>query len=131
MDPGHATPTHEDELIWGTPHGDAMYNSNNAMVWNVVRHMMHGTEAWSFVKMFSNTLNGRDALISFHSQHLGTGHVSKIMLNADKTLETIFWNGKARNFSRDGFIARISGAFADLDEHNESRSDEAKVCLVL
>jgi hypothetical protein len=62
---------------------------------------------------------------------MGTGHISKVMLSADRTIDTIFWNGKARNFSWDGFIARLSGAFADLEENGEPRTQEERVHTLL
>jgi hypothetical protein len=62
---------------------------------------------------------------------MGTGHISKVMLSADRTIDTIFWNGKARNFSWDGFIARLSGAFADLEENGEPRTQEGRVHTLL
>lgn len=84
-----------------------------------------------FVKSYSHTNNGREAVLSLCTQYLGTGHISKVMLSADLTLDTIFWNGKARNFSWDGFVSWISDGFMELEENNKGRTEEGKVQALL
>jgi hypothetical protein len=93
--------------------------------------MIHSVTDGTFVKMNSQTNDGRGALASLNLQYMGTGHISKVMLSADRTIDIIFWNGKARNFSWDGFIARLFGAFTDLEENGEPRTQEGRVQTLL
>jgi hypothetical protein len=46
----------------------------------MIRSITHGTKAWSFVKMYSQTNDGHGALTSLNSQYMGTGHISKHLL---------------------------------------------------
>ena len=53
--------------------------------------------------------------------------MNKLKLDADATLESIYWSGKARNFTWESFVSRLTSAFADLEEHGEGKTDEEKV----
>jgi len=120
-------PTFDLELIRRAEHDNETYNSNNELVWNMVRAVTHGTDAWAFVKSYSRTKDGRGAMLALKRQFMGTSHVNKLKLDADATLESIYWSGKARNFSWETFISRLTSAFADLEEHGEGKTDEEKV----
>jgi hypothetical protein len=120
-------PTFDDELIRRSLHGNDIYNINNELVWNMIRHVTHGTDAWAFVKSYARARDGRSALFAMKTQFMGTTHVNKLKLDADATLESIYWSGKARNFTWETFISKLTGAFADLEEHGERKTEEEKV----
>lgn len=124
-------PTFEQELIRRAEHETEIYNSNNEKVWKMVRHVTHGTDAWSFVKAFNRTRDGRSAILALKSQYMGGEFVNKVKIEADTQLETIFWSGKARNFTWDQFTSRITSAFEDLAQFGEPKSDEEKVRRLL
>jgi hypothetical protein len=62
---------------------------------------------------------------------MGTDFVNKVKLHADSQLETLNWNGKAKNFTWDKFISRLTSAFADLADNDEPKSDNEKVRRLL
>jgi hypothetical protein len=126
-DPGFGNPTFRSELIRRAHHTGDPYQIDNEAVFTLMRHVTHGTDAWAFVKQFDRTKDGRGAYLSFKAQYAGASHISQVKNKAENTLNTIFWNGKARNFQWDGFIARHKSAFADLEAYGEGRTDEAKV----
>jgi len=41
--------------------------------------------------------------------------------------ERIFWKGNTRNFTFDVFVSRLQGAYHDLAEYGDFRTDESKV----
>jgi len=116
-------PTFKQELIRRAEHGNEIYHINNEKVWKMVRHVTHGTDAWPFVKSFHRTRDGRSAIFALRSQYMGGEFVNKIKIEADTQLETIFWSGKARNFTWDQFTSRITSAFEDLAQFGEPKSD--------
>ena len=124
-------PTFEQELIRRAEHGTEIYHINNEKVWKMVRHVTHGTDAWSFVKAYSRNRDGRSAIFALKSQYMGGEFVNKVKLDADAQLETIFWSGKARGFTWDQFTSRITSAFEDLAQFGEPKSDEEKVRRLL
>jgi hypothetical protein len=124
-------PTFEQELIRRAEHGNETYHMNNKKIWKMVRHVTHGTDAWSFVKAFNRNRDGRSAIFALKSQYMGGEFVNKVKIEADTQLETIFWSGKARNFTWDQFTSRLTSAFEDLAQFGEPKSDEEKVRRLL
>ena len=98
-------PTFDLELICRAEHDNKTYNSNNELVWNMVQTVTHGTDAWAFVKSYSHMNDGRGAILALKWQFMGTGHVNKLKLDADATLELIYWSRKVRNFSWETFMS--------------------------
>ena len=130
-DPGFLRPSIESELIRRAKHDDDNYEENNKKVWSMIRAVTHKTDAWAIVKAFSRTGNGRGAYLALVAQYKGRGHVNRIKTEARNVLDRIFWNGKSRNFSWDTFTSRLQGAFDDLEEHGDNRTDEHRVTTLL
>ena len=130
-DPPLGNPTFDEELIRRASHDGEVWAANNSKVWQMIRHTTHGTDAWAFVKAFARGQNGRDAYFALKSHYMGTDFVNKVKLQADAQLETLHWNGKARNFTWDKFISRLTSAFADLADNVEPKSDNEKVRRLL
>ena len=123
--------TYDEELIRRASHTGEIWAANNSKVWQMIRQVTHGTDAWAFVKAFARTQNGRQAYYALKSHYMGADFVNKVKLNADAQLETLHWNGKARNFTWDKFISRLTSAFADLAENGEEKSESEKVRKLL
>ena len=124
-------PTFNAELTRRAAHTGEAWAANNSKVWQMIRHVTHGTDAWAFVKNYSRSQNGRDAFFSLKSHYMGADFVNKVKLSADAQLETLNWNGKARNFTWEKFISRLTSAFADLAENGEPKSESEKVRKLL
>ena len=131
INPEVGMPTYRDDMIRMAPHDSGNYNADNTTLWLMIRNVTHGTDAYAFVRTFSRTRNGRGAMHALTLQFFGVAHVDRITLTAERSLETLFWNGKARNFSFDGFISKMQEAFTDLEEYGEGRSEMAKVRTLL
>ena len=63
--------------------------------------------------------DGRGAYYALKSHYMGSDFVNKEKLLAETQLETLNWNGKARNFTWEKFISRLTSAFADLAENGD------------
>jgi len=126
-DPGFLQPDVESELIRRASMIDEDFNENNKRVWLMLRAVTHKTDAWSIIKGFARTQNGRQAYVSLTSHFKGRGHISQIKTDARNILERIFWKGNTRNFTFDVFVSRLQGAYHDLAEYGDNRTDESKV----
>ena len=124
-------PTYDAEMMRRASHDGDIWAANNSKVWQMIRHVTHGTDAWAFVKAHARTQNGRSAYFALKSHYMGTDFVNKVKLHADSQLETLNWNGKAKNFTWDKFISRLTSAFADLADNDEPKSDNEKVRRLL
>jgi len=126
-DPGFLQPDVEGELIRRTSMNDDDFYENNKRVWLMLRAVTHKTDAWAIIKGFARAQNGRQAYLSLTSHFKGRGHISRIKTNARNILERIFWKGCTRNFTFDVFVSRLQGAYHDLAEYGDVRTDESKV----
>jgi hypothetical protein len=124
-------PSYNEELIRRASHNGEAWVTNNGKVWQMIRHVTHGTDAWAFVKAFSRTQDGRGAFMALKAQYMGSDFVNKVKLSADAALETLHWNGKAKNFTWEKFISRLTSAFADLAENGEPKTEGEKVRKLL
>jgi hypothetical protein len=124
-------PSYNEELIRRASHQGEAWVTNNGKVWQMIRHVTHGTDAWAFVKAFARTQDGRAAFFALKGQYMGTDFVNKVKLSADAALETLHWNGKAKNFTWEKFISRLTSAFADLADNGEPKTEGEKVRRLL
>jgi hypothetical protein len=124
-------PSYNEELIRRASHDGEAWAANNGKVWQMIRHVTHGTDAWAFVKAHSRNQDGRAAYVALKAHYMGADFVNKVKLSADAALETLHWTGKAKNFTWDKFISRLTSAFADLAENGEPKTDAEKVRRLL
>jgi len=117
----------EDPLPLGQP----SWVANNGKVWQMIRHVTHGTDAWAFVKSYSRIQDGRGAFMALKAQYMGADFVNKVKLSADASLEALHWTGKAKHFTWEKFISRLTSAFADLADNGEPKTDGEKVHRLL
>lgn len=110
---------------------DPVYLFHNRKVCEMVYHVTHGTNAWSVTGPYVKRGDGQGAMAILNQTYLGTSHINLVKTTADSTIEKVFWNGTARGFTFDQFIAKLTQAFADLAEHGEAKGKEEKVCKLL
>lgn len=130
-DPGFGLPNLKDELIRRAPHNTETYVADNQAVWNVIRHVTHETNGWSWVQSFARRRDGRGAYLSMKQHYLGESFQAKIKTTAEKVLDTAFFDGKKRNYTFDKYISALKGAFSDLEQYGEPLSEDKKIRTLL
>ena len=130
-DPGFGLPTLHAELIRRTRHDDEYYRQDQIEVWNMLRHVTHGGPGWNWISVYARRQDGREAYLSFKRHYLGESFTARTVAAADRTLETIFYDGKARNFTFENFSEKLTKAFTELGENEEPYSDTKKVRKLL
>lgn len=126
-DPGFGLPTYVEEMIRRAPHGTPQYETDNQLVWNVVRQITHGGPAWNWVSRFARNSNGRDAYIALKTHYLGNAYQLRIRALADSRIETAFYDGQNRNFTFENYCALLNNAFADIESTGEVVSETRKI----
>ena len=66
-------------------------------------------------------------VIRLISHFKGRGHISRIKADERNVLEQIFWKGNSRSFTFNTFVSRLQGAYYDVAEYGDDRTDESKV----
>jgi hypothetical protein len=123
-DPGFGLPDHDSELYNRGRHNGSNWKSDNAMIWQLVWDVSHGTTAWNTISSFEATKNGRGAMLALVRQYMGSDVQQVLIRNAETFLENTRFDGKSRNLSWDVFVGQLRQAFKDLgpeDQMSEQR----------
>lgn len=116
-------------------HDGTYWQADRRSVWIFLKQKCFDTVAWTTIERFerahrganANPVNdGRGAYLALVAQFMGPDVRNALMDRATKTLKTIHFDGRNRNFTFDKFIARMRGAFTDLGE-DDQMSDMRKV----
>lgn len=125
-DQGFGVPTIDGELERRLPLTGSIFEADNVMVWNMIYSVTHGGPAWPWVKQYNRTSNGRKAFLAIKQHFMGDAYQNTIKLKADKTLETLFYNG-SRNFSHDAYCEKMKNAIQELEEAGDKLSVERQI----
>ena len=131
VDPGAFLPTVDGEMIRRAPHDGNAYVMDNKTVWTVIRDLTHGGPGWSWVSRFGTASNGRGAYLALKAHYLGASYSSKQKTEADKVLETAFFDGKSRSFTFERYLALLNQAFTDFENAAEPVPEERRVRILL
>ena len=124
-DPGFGLPSFDEELATRGRLDGHYWVSTNRLVWNAIRKMCHGTDAWHHVKRFETARNGRGAHRALMQTHMGEDIQYTLRAAAETTLMSLKFDGRSRNFTYDTFTGRFKDALNELADQN--MSEEHKV----
>jgi hypothetical protein len=130
-DPGVGLPDALSELVRRTRHTGNQYEEDNMSLWMMIRQATHGGPAWNWVKPFANRKDGRGAYLALKTHYMGRSFQKRNIANAERVLETVFFDGKARNFTFEMYCEKLNMAFQDLEEAGEPASEDRKVRILL
>lgn len=130
-DPGYGLPTLRDEMVRRTRHDTHHYQTDNKSVWKVIRTITHGGPGWSWVQSFAKRQNGREAYKAIKSHYLGESFQARTKAQADKIIDSAFYDGKSRNFPFEKYCERLTTAFNDLAEAKEPFPESRKIRTLL
>ena len=131
VDPGFGMPSRSEELIRRTRHTGPDYTKDNKAVWAIIRGITHGGPGWGWVSRFSRHEQGREAYNAVKTHYFGESFITRTVTKADATIETLFYDGKSRNYSFEKFCEQLNKAYADLDENGEPLTEAKKVRRLL
>ena len=124
-DPGFAQPSLDIELSLRGRHDGPFWRSTNRLVWNMIRSVCHGTEAWNHIKRFAVPQDGRGAFLALMHTYMGADIQYNIRSAAEQVLQRLVFDGRSRNFTFDNFTGKFKAALNELAELN--MSEETKV----
>jgi hypothetical protein len=118
-------------MICRAPHFGLFYQSDNIMVWNVVRHVFHGGPGWSWIQDYQVEMDSRSAYMSVKTHYLGESFSSPLRSNADAILCDVFYDGRPRGYTFERYCEVLKGAFTDLESIGELVFEGCKVRVLL
>lgn len=130
-DPGFGLPSFALEMIRRAPHTGTFFQRDSVAVWNVIRHVTHEGPAWSWVQSFLRTCDGRAAYFAMKQHYLGESFTARLRANADRLLDTTFYDGRSRAFTFERFFETLQMAFTDIESTCEEISEQRKVRILM
>jgi hypothetical protein len=117
-------PHYDAELYNRGRHSGSFWRADNALIWQFVWKICHGTSAWNTISNFEAAKNGRGATLALIRQYMGSDVQQVLIRSAETFLENARFDGKSRNFTWDKFVGKMRQAFKDLgpeDQMSEQR----------
>ena len=100
---------------------------DNKFLWGIIRKITQGGFAWNWVSNLARARDGRQAYLQLKGHYLGPSFRSKIKSDADRVLDTAYYDGKSRNFTLEEYCGKLKKAFADLEECGDAISEDKKI----
>ena len=125
VDQGFGQPSFDEELARRGRHDGWLWRPSNKLVWNMIRTVTHGTDAWNHVRRFATAGNGRQAYLVLVATYMGRDVQYNIKHAAMVTLQRLRFDNRSRTFTFDVFTGRFKDALNELDDPN--MDEETKV----
>jgi hypothetical protein len=93
-----------EELTDRCIHADLQFQTDNASVWKVIRHMFYGTQGQAWVEEFAARSDGRGAYLALLQRYLGDRAKSTRVREAKKELARRFYNGKSTRYTFKDYV---------------------------
>jgi hypothetical protein len=129
-DPGFGLPDHVQEMVARGDHATVVFQNDNKEVWNVIRHLTHGGNAWGWVSQYARGCNGRQAYQSLKAHYLGPSYRARIQAACDSTIQKTYFDG-TRNFTFESYTTTLQKTFTDLELCGEAVTEGRKVRILL
>lgn len=130
-DPRFGAPSFALEMVRRAPHVGTFYQRDNVAVWNVIRHVTHEGPAWSWVQSFVRTCDGRSAYFAMKQHYLGESFTARLRANADRLMDSTFYDGRSRAFTFERFCETFQQAFTDIESTGEEILEQRKVRILM
>ncbi|KAL7572974.1 hypothetical protein ACA910_007474 [Epithemia clementina (nom. ined.)] len=130
-DPGLGQPSHTEEMILQGNHNLVAFATDNQSVWSVIRHVSHNGPAWGWVSNYARSQNGCGAYTALSLHFLGDAFTARVRTHADQTMETVYYDGKARTFTFERYAETLQRAFNDMEDTGKPVSEARKVRALL
>ena len=111
--------SHHEEMLARCPHYldrralpfSEVYTSDNVAVWGLISATFKTHPAWTVVRPFQRSKDGRNAYLSLYQRYLGASSVDNMSYSAEKNLKLANYKGESRKRTFDKY-ARVH-----MDQH--------------
>ena len=94
----------------------AEFMVDNKTVWQVLKKLVSGTTAWSWIEKYDKTGNGRGAYRDLCAHFDGPGETEKVEAIARRDLSELKYLGQEHVFSFERFTTKLQSCFNILDK---------------
>ena len=94
----------------------AEFMVDNKTVWQIIKKLVSGTSAWSWIERFDKTEDGRGAWKDLYAYYDGPGETEKVEAIARRDLNELKYLGQEHVFSFEKFTTKLQSCFNILEK---------------
>ncbi len=119
--------TEHHRLIAITPLAGVEYDEDNGRVFDILKSLLINGPAWTWMRSYNNTRNGRQAWISLINHFEGDAQRDRVKDHAYSAIAAAKYYGDRKKFSFETYVAIHQDAYADLEQYGEIVLQEKRV----
>ena len=92
------------------------FKVDNQKFWQIIKKLVSGTNAWSWIEKFDKTEDGRGAWLALCAYYDGPGETEKVKAIARRDLNELKYLGNEAVFSFKKFTSKLQSCFNILEQ---------------
>lgn len=130
-DPGFGTPSFDEEVQSRGRHNGHFWRGDNKMVWLIVKGLTEGTSAWTTVKSYARSNDGRGAFMALSEAYMGVDIKLLLMKKAETVLANAVFDGKSKSWTWTKHIGKLKESFEDMAASGQELTGRMQVTKLL
>ena len=130
-DPGFGTPSFDEEIQSRGRHNGHFWRGDNKMVWLIVKALTEGTSAWTTIKSYARSNDGRGAFLALLEAYMGVDIKLLLMKRAETTLANAVFDGKSKSWTWTKHTGRLRESFEDMAASGQELTGRMQVTKLL
>jgi hypothetical protein len=114
-------------MVYLTPHTGELFKKDNGIVYDELKALLVNSPAYTWIRAYDRTRNGRQAWFSLINHYEGTNEQNHIKDAAYATIRNSSYAGECRNWRFDNYYHLHQDAHYDLETYGEHISENKKV----
>jgi hypothetical protein len=115
------------QLITITPLQGIEYEEDNGRVFDLLKSWTINGPAWTWMRAFNTTRNGREAWLSLEQHFEGDAQCNRVKDQAYASTASAKYHGEKKRFTFETYVTIHQDAYADLEQYGEVISEEKRV----
>ena len=122
---------HDEEVQSRARHSGHFWRGDNKMVWLIVKGLTEGTSAWTTVKSYGRSNDGRGAFMALMEAYMGVDIKLLLMKKAETTLANAVFDGKSKSWTWTKHTGRLRESFEDMAASGQELTGRMQVTKLL
>jgi hypothetical protein len=125
--PNQVYNSEHERLIDITPLQGIEYEDDNGRVFDFLKSWTLSGPAWTWMRAFNNTRDGRNAWLALTAHFKGDAQRDRVKDNAYASIANAKYHGERKRFSFETYVTIHQEAYSDLVQYGEQVSEEKRV----
>jgi hypothetical protein len=125
-DPTTDAETDEEMIMYQLKLNGPEYNADNRTVWQKLKELTQGAEAFEWIRKYERKTDGRSAMIALRSHCEGEDFKTRRITEAERRIKTEKYENEY-NYSFDQYSTALQSAYTILEHYEQTIPDRLKV----